>query len=326
MLFKLQSLDGFDIIKLMTDMKYGFVFPGQGVQIVGMGMDLAQNFPVAQAVFDEVDSALGYSLSDIMFYGDMSQLTQTQNAQPAIMAVSVALLRVIEAEVAPLTHLATAVAGHSLGEYSALCAAGVLNLTDTAKLLQVRGRLMADAAQSQSGGMLALLGADLLQAKEISEHTGCFVANDNCAGQVVLSGTNAALTAAKMMADNMNIKRAVPLAVAGAFHSPMMADAAEKMTSILNQIQFNTPKIPIYFNVTAASESNPAIFPNLLKQQIAGTVRWRETVQNMPVDAFVECGQGTVLSGLIRRICPEKPVINGSDTASVRNLIARLQK
>ena len=310
----------------MSVTHYGFVFPGQGVQKVGMGRDLATEFPVARSVFDEVDAALGRSLSKMMFDGDMAELTQTQNAQPAIMAVSMAIVRIVEAEVAPVAQLAAAVAGHSLGEYTALCAAGVLSLTDTAKLLQSRGQFMAQAAQAQSGGMLALLGADMAQAQEIAQKTGCYVANDNCEGQVVLSGSQAALTAAKMMAENLHIKRAVPLAVAGAFHSPMMEMAAENMATVLAATHFNAPQIPIFFNVTGQAESQPNAFADLLQRQITGMVHWRETIQNMPVSAFVECGQGTVLSGLIRRIQPDMPVLNGCDVSEVQNLIAQLQK
>ena len=310
----------------MTVGKYGFVFPGQGVQAVGMGQELAKEFSVARAVFNEVDDALGYALSALMFEGNIADLTQTQNAQPAIMAVSMAILRIIEAEVAPLAQLASAVAGHSLGEYTALCAAGVLSLTDTAKLLQMRGKLMAEAAKDNSGGMLALLGANMQQAKEIAIATGCYVANDNCEGQVVLSGSQATLTAAKMMAENMQIKRAVSLTVAGAFHSPMMGSAAEKMATVLADVQFDAPKIPVYFNVTGLAEDNTIAFRDLLRRQITDAVHWRETIQNMPVDAFVECGQGTVLSGLIRRIRLDAPILNGCDVEGVKNLISSLQK
>ena len=309
----------------MISTKYGFVFPGQGVQTVGMGYDLAQNFPVARAVFDEVDTALGYPLSKLMFAGDMAELTQTQNAQPAIMAVSMAIVRIIESEVAPLMQLAGAVAGHSLGEYTALCAAGVLSLTDTAKLLKLRGKWMAEVAQGQSGGMLALLGANMAQASDIARRSGCYVANDNCDGQVVLSGSQVALTAAKMLAENMHIKRAVPLAVVGAFHSPMMEAAAEKMMDVLKKVSFNLPQIPIFFNVTGLLENKTIAFADLLRQQITSPVHWRETIQNMHVDAFVECGQGTVLTGLIHRIRPDMLVLNGCDAAGVKELITRLK-
>ena len=309
----------------MITTKYGFVFPGQGVQAVGMGYDLAQKFSVARDVFDEVDTAMGYPLSKLMFSGDIVELTQTQNAQPAIMAVSMAIVRIIESEVAPLMQLAGAVAGHSLGEYTALCAAGVLSLTDTAKLLKLRGKWMAEVAQSQSGGMLALLGANMTQATDIAKHSGCYVANDNCDGQVVLSGSQVSLTTAKMLAENMHIKRAVPLAVVGAFHSPMMEAAAEKMMDVLNKVHFNLPQIPIFFNVTGLLENKTIAFPDLLRQQITSPVHWREIIQNMHVDAFVECGQGTVLTGLIHRIRPDMPVLNGCDVAGVQDLISRLK-
>jgi len=323
--FILQSKGSFDIIYHMMTTKYGFVFPGQGVQTVGMGFDLAQKFPVARVVFDEVDAALGYSLSDLMFSGNISELTKTQNAQPAIMAVSMAIVRIIESEVAPLMQLAGAVAGHSLGEYTALCAAGVLTLTDTAKLLKLRGEFMAEAAQERSGGMLALLGANMSQASDIARSSGCYVANDNCDGQVVLSGSQVALTTAKMLAENMHIRRVVPLAVAGAFHSPMMEGAAEKMSSVLNKVHFNLPQIPIFFNVTGLPENKTIAFVDLLVRQMTGLVHWREIIQNMHVDSFVECGQGTVLTGLIHRIRPDMPVLNGFDAIGVQNLISSLQ-
>ena len=310
----------------MSTIQYGFVFPGQGVQAVGMGQDLAKSVPVARAVFEEVDTALGYPLSKLMFAGDITELTQTQHAQPAIMAVSMAIVRIIESEVAPVMQLAGAVAGHSLGEYTALCAAGVLNLTDTAKLLKLRGELMTEAAREQPGGMLALLGANISQAMDLAKRSGCYVANDNCDGQVVLSGSHVALTTAKMLAETMHIKRSVPLAVAGPFHSPMMAGAAQKMFDVLNKIQFSLPQIPIFFNATGLLENKTIAFADLLKRQMTDTVHWRETIQNMVhVDAFVECGQGTVLTGLIHRIRPDMTVLNGCDVSGVQSLISSLK-
>ena len=287
------------------EQKSVFVFPGQGSQMVGMGADLFRQFTVAQEVFQEVDEALHQNLSQLMFSGTIEELTQTQNAQPAIMAVSIALVRVLEKEIAPLYKLASAVAGHSLGEYTALCAANVLSLSQTACLLKARGEAMAKACQKVQGGMLALLGSTPTQAQEIAAQTGVYVANDNAPGQIVLSGSLENLDKAKAMADQIGVRRAILLQVSGAFHSPLMQSAADEMRPILNDAKFKLPKIPVYFNVTASLEEDPKKYADLLTQQIVAPVRWCELVQNMHATQFVECGSGDVLSGLIRRIVPE---------------------
>ena len=285
--------------------KRAFVFPGQGSQFIGMGGDLAHDFKVAKDVFQEVDEALHQNLSQLMFNGNLMELTKTQNAQPAIMAVSMAVWRVLQAQGFPTPDV---VAGHSLGEYSALCAANVLSLSDTAKLLQARGLAMAKACEQEKGGMLALLGATPEQAQEIAETTGCYVANDNAPGQIVLSGALSSLETAKEMAEQMAIKRVVPLQVAGAFHSPLMKSAADEMAPILKETKFVAPTIKMFFNVTAKEDMDSTHYADLLTRQITSPVKWRELVANMQTTEFVECGPGTVLAGLIKRIVPNAEI------------------
>ncbi len=285
--------------------KRAFVFPGQGSQFIGMGADLAHDFQEAQNVFQEVDESLHQNLSQLMFDGDLTELTQTQNAQPAIMAVSMAVWRVLQAQGLPMPD---AVAGHSLGEYSALCAANVLSLSDTAKLLQVRGLAMARACEKEKGGMLALLGATPEQSVEIAEKAGCYVANDNAPGQIVLSGAFSSLEKAKEIAEQMTIKRVVPLQVAGAFHSPLMKSAADEMAPVLKETKFIAPTIPVFFNVMAKEDMDPKHYADLLTRQITSPVKWRELVANMQTTEFVECGPGTVLAGLVKRIVPNAEI------------------
>jgi len=296
--------------------KIAYIFPGQGSQSIGMGADLAHDFQEAKDVFQEVDEALHQNLSQLMFNGDLAELTQTQNAQPAIMAVSMAVWRVLRAQGFSKPD---AVAGHSLGEYSALCAAGVLSLTDTAKLLQARGLAMAKACETEKGGMLALLGATPEQAIEIADKTGCYVANDNAPGQIVLSGSLSSLEKSKEMAEQMAIKRAIPLQVAGAFHSPLMQSAADEMAPILKKTNFSAPTIPVFFNVTAKEDMDPAHYADLLTRQIISPVRWRELVQNMNITDFVECGPGVVLAGLVRRIVPDVLVKSIGTSEQIKN-------
>jgi [acyl-carrier-protein] S-malonyltransferase len=280
--------------------KYAFLFPGQGSQFIGMGKELAQNFAVAKQTFEEVDDTLNQKLSSLMFDGDIETLTQTQNAQPAIMAVSVATWRVLTTE-SNIKEKVACVAGHSLGEYSALCASGALNLNQTTKLLKVRANAMHQATQKNAGGMLALLGATIDQANELCKKSDCYIANDNCPGQIVLSGLLSNLTSAKIQAEQMGLKRVIPLAVSGAFHSPLMASAVEELNQALQDTQFNTPEIPIYFNVLANVQNDAQQFSDLLLKQLTQSVRWRETIQNIPCENFIECGPGKVLSGLVKR-------------------------
>ena len=302
----------------MQNDKTMFVFPGQGTQTIGMGADLARDFLVAKAVFDEIDETLHQNLSKLMFSGDLDELTQTQNAQPAIMAVSMAVFEILKTEGASLPQ---AVAGHSLGEYSALCAAGVLTLSDTAKLLQARGNAMVKACLNADGGMLALLGATPEQVSDISKKSGCYIANDNCPGQIVLSGLIESIQKAQELAEHMQIKRAVRLPVMGAFHSPLMQTASDEISSLLESTTFMPPQIPVYFNVTADIDMEPTHYPNLLIKQITSPVRWRELIANSKAKNFIECGTGCVLSGLIRRILPDTTCTSIGTTQDIKTFL-----
>ena len=287
-----------------------FVFPGQGSQSVGMGRDLAAAFAPARYVFDEVDEALGQRLSRLMFEGPEDELTLTANAQPALMAVSLALVRVLEQEAGlDLAAKVDFVAGHSLGEYSALAAAGTLDLPDAARLLRRRGRAMQEAVPVGQGAMAALLGLDLEAAGEVAaaaaEDEVCVPANDNAPGQVVLSGNKAAVERAVALAAERGARRSVMLPVSAPFHCPLMAPAADVMAEALAEVTLQPPRIPVVTNVSASVESRPDALRRLLVQQVTSMVRWRECVVYMKeqgVDSLVELGAGKVLTGLTRRI------------------------
>ncbi|TXN63465.1 ACP S-malonyltransferase [Methylobacterium sp. WL6] len=286
------------------------IFPGQGSQAVGMGKALAEAFPQARAVFAEVDDALGQPLSRLMFEGPLDALTLTANAQPALMAASLAVLRVLEAERGlDLARDVAFVAGHSLGEYSALAAAGSLTIADTARLLRIRGEAMQAAVAPGDGAMAALIGAEVETAAaiaaEAAEGAVCDVANDNGVGQVVLSGDRAAVERAVALAQARGIKRAVMLNVSAPFHCRLMQPAAEAMRAALDAVTLNPPAVPLYANVLAAPVSDPDAIRRNLVAQVTGTVRWRESIAAMAaagVDAFSEIGSGKVLSGLVKRI------------------------
>ena len=291
-------------------MARALIFPGQGSQAVGMGKALAEAFPQARAVFDEVDDALGQKLSALMFEGPADELTLTANAQPALMAASLAGVRVLEAERGlDLARDVQCVAGHSLGEYAALAAAGSLTVADAARLLRIRGDAMQRAVAPGAGAMAALIGTDLEAAKAIAAEAAgeeaCDVANDNGGGQVVLSGHRAAVERAVAGAQARGIKRAVLLNVSAPFHCRLMAPAAEAMRAALAEVALRAPSVPLYANVTAAPESDPDAIRRNLVAQVTGTVRWRESVAAMAeagVDRFYEVGSGKVLSGLVKRI------------------------
>ncbi len=299
-------------------MKKALLFPGQGSQIVGMGKELAENFAVARAVFDEVDAALSENLSALMFGGTQEQLTLTENAQPAIMATSIAALRVLESEFGfSVATQSVFVAGHSLGEYSALCAAGALNLSETARLLRVRGLAMQRAVPAGGGAMAALIGVSREVAEEIASEAAhdevCGVANDNADGQVVISGTKTAIDRAILIAKDKGAKRALLLEVSAPFHCALMAPAAGVMADALSAAQFNAPCVPVVTNVTAKAESDPETLRNLLVEQVTGVVRWRESMEYLArqgVTRVVEIGAGKVLSGLMKRIAPTVETMN----------------
>ena len=291
-------------------MKRAFVFPGQGSQSVGMGKALADAFPQAKAVFDEVDEALSQKLSTLMWEGPAEELTLTANTQPALMAVSLAAIRVLEAEAGlDLKKHAAFVAGHSLGEYSALAAAGSLSVSDTARLLRIRGNAMQNAVSVGQGAMAALLGleydAALEVAREAAQGQVCDAANDNGGAQVVVSGHKAAVERAVAIAQTKGAKRAVMLAVSAPFHCALMQPAADAMREALAAVTVNAPVVPVVANVEAASISDPAAIRDALVRQVTGTVRWRESVAYMAaqgVEAFYEVGSGKVLTGLVKRI------------------------
>lgn len=291
-------------------MTNAFVFPGQGSQSVGMGRALAEAFPQARSVFAEVDEALGQKLSSVMFEGPEAELTLTSNAQPALMAVSIAVLRVLEAEAGlDLKRDAAFVAGHSLGEYSALAAAGVFSLADTARLLRLRGDAMQKAVPAGVGAMAALLGLDyeagVAVAHEASQGQICEIANDNGGGQVVASGHKAAVERAMEIAKTRGAKRAILLPVSAPFHCALMQPAAEAMAEALSHVVMRAPCTPLVSNVLARKLTDPTEIRQGLVEQVTGTVRWRESVAYMAdegVDVFYELGAGKVLSGLVKRI------------------------
>ena len=289
-----------------------FLFPGQGSQAVGMGAALAGASRAARDVFEAVDEALGQNLFRLMREGPDEELRLTENAQPAIMAISIAVFAALTRDGGvELTRAAQFVAGHSLGEYSALCAAGSFDLATTAKLLKLRGQAMQAAVPVGQGAMAALLGADLPMARRIAEAAAqgeiCTIANDNDPGQVVLSGNKGAIDRAVEMAKEMGAKRAVLLPVSAPFHCPLMQPAAEAMSDALSYVVVEPPAVPVYANVTARSETDPDTIRALLVDQVTGMVRWRESVANMAdagVDDFVELG-GKVLGPMVKRIAPD---------------------
>ena len=285
-----------------------FVFPGQGAQTIGMGRDLALAYPAAKAVFDEVDAALGESLSDLIWNGEIADLTLTANAQPALMATSIAALRALESEGFAVTDAAF-VAGHSLGEYSALAAAGAISLADTARLLRIRGAAMQQAVPVGIGAMAALLGLDFATATEVAAEAAqgqiCQAANDNDPAQVVVSGHREAVERALDIAKARGAKRALLLPVSAPFHCALMQPAAEAMAEALAGIPLRAPSVPLVANVRASAVTDPDTLRALLVEQVTGSVRWRESVTWMAaqgVTEFWEIGAGKALSGMIKRI------------------------
>jgi [acyl-carrier-protein] S-malonyltransferase len=285
-----------------------FVFPGQGAQTIGMGKALADAYPAAKAVFDEVDAALGENLSGLIWDGDIADLTLTANAQPALMATSMAAMRALEAEGVTIS-AASYVAGHSLGEYSALAASGAISIGDTARLLRARGTAMQAAVPVGVGAMAAILGLDFAAVQAVAEEAAqgevCQAANDNDPAQVVVSGTKAAVERAVDIAKAKGAKRALLLPVSAPFHCALMAPAAEVMAHALAEVEINTPAVPLVANVVAEAVTDPAAIRALLVDQVTGSVRWRESVMYMAaqgVTEVFEIGAGKALSGMIKRI------------------------
>jgi [acyl-carrier-protein] S-malonyltransferase len=307
-------------------MTTALVFPGQGSQTVGMGKALAEAFPVARDVFAQVDAALGENLSKLIFEGPNADLTLTANAQPALMATSLAAFRALESEAGlDLARDAAFVAGHSLGEYSALCAAGALTLEDTARLLRIRGSAMQQAAPAGEGAMAAILGLDLeavtaIAAEAAKDGGVCQAANDNGGGQVVISGAKAAVERAMELAKARGAKRALALPVSAPFHCALMQPAAFAMAAALAKTVIQKPKVPLVANVGASPLVDPEMIRASLVEQVTGAVRWRESVQFMAakgVDRFIEIGAGKVLAGLVKRIAANATAISVGTPADV---------
>lgn len=293
-----------------------FVFPGQGAQTIGMGKALADTYPAAKAVFDEVDDALGEALSALIWEGDIETLTLTENAQPALMATSIAVLRAMESEGLGLDN-AVFVAGHSLGEYSALAAAGTFTIADAARLLRTRGLAMQQAVPVGKGAMAAVLGLDFdtvtKVAKEAAQGQVCQVANENDPAQNVVSGDKAAVERATVLAKEAGAKRALLLPVSAPFHCALMAPAADKMAQALSDVAMLAPKVPLVANVLAEAVSDPDKIRELLVKQVTGQVRWKTSVEWMAVNgatAFWEIGAGKALSGMVRRIAKDADLRN----------------
>jgi [acyl-carrier-protein] S-malonyltransferase len=313
-------------------MAIAFIFPGQGSQDVGMGRELAQAYASAREVFEEVDAALSQSLSKIMWEGPKETLTLTENAQPALMAVSMAVMRVLERQKGfKLKDKVKFVAGHSLGEYSALAAAGAFSLADAARLLKLRGQAMQAAVPVGQGAMTALLGVGIDAARKVAEAAAqgevCQVANDNEPTQVVLSGQKTAIDRVAAVGKEFGVRRAVPLPVSAPFHCMLMQPAADAMAKALAGVTVNTPVVPVVANVLAQAISDPAEIKKRLVEQVTGTVRWRECVTYMTANGvthFYEIGAGKVLSGLAKRIDPSVNAASIGSPADIDAALAQL--
>ncbi|MFC1659451.1 ACP S-malonyltransferase [Pseudomonadota bacterium] len=311
-------------------MMRAFIFPGQGSQTVGMGKDFYNSYSKSRAVFEEVDKILGRKLSDIIFNGPMEELTKTENAQPALMTVSIAILRALETETGEnVGSLCDFVAGHSLGEYSALCASEAISLSQIAKLLEIRGNAFAEVGKKSGGSMAALIGVDIKIAEKIAEKSKkgneiCQVANDNSLGQVVISGNETAIDRSIEIAKEMGVKRAIKLPVSGAFHSELMVPAKEVMKKALDSAKIHEPTIPLIANVSANQVFTADEIRESLIQQITGRVRWRETLQHFKeagVTEFVEIGSGKVLSGLVAKTLQEVKIVSISNVEEMKEYL-----
>ena len=310
---------------------HAFLFPGQGAQTIGMGKDLAENFSVSKDVFEEVNDALEQDLSSLIWDGDIDTLTLTENAQPALMATSIAAVKALESEGIEFNQ-ASFIAGHSLGEYSALCAAGSLNIHDTAKLLRIRGKAMQDAVPIGIGAMAAILGLDFNTVNKIAKSIGndqvCQAANDNDPGQVVISGHKEAVEQTIELAKAAGAKRAILLPVSAPFHCALMQPAADAMSEALDGIELESPSVPLVANVKASQEINGSIIKELLIEQVTGSVRWRESIEYISshgVSDVFEVGAGKALSGMVRRIDREINVNQVFDTNSVNAAVLKLK-
>jgi [acyl-carrier-protein] S-malonyltransferase len=314
-------------------MTRAFLFPGQGSQAVGMGKSLAEAFACARIVFEEVDDALSQKLSRIIWEGPESDLTLTENAQPAIMAASLAVIAILEQEGGlDLAKYARLVAGHSLGEYSALCAAGAFTLADTARLLKTRGQAMQTAVPPGEGAMTALIGAEIDVAEAVAREAAaaggvCVVANDNAPGQVVISGSRDAIDRAAGIAKAKGVRRTIPLSVSAPFHCPLMQPAADAMREALSKVTIRPPAVPVLANVTAGESAEPDTIRRLLVEQVTGRVRWRESMlalRSLGVDTTVEIGGNKILTGMVKRTDKELQTITLDTPAEIEAFVKGL--
>ncbi|MEZ5781886.1 MAG: ACP S-malonyltransferase [Rhizobiaceae bacterium] len=308
-------------------MSIALTFPGQGSQSVGMGKALADAYPEARRVFDEVDDALGEKLSSVIWDGPEDALTLTSNAQPALMAVSIAALRALESRGFSLKDRVSYVAGHSLGEYSALCAAGMFSVADTARLLRLRGNAMQAAVPVGEGAMAAIIGLDHAGVEEACSEAGCQIANDNGGGQIVISGARAKVEAAAEICTQKGAKRALMLQVSAPFHSALMAPAADAMRDALEKVSKTVPVVPVVANVIVAPLTDPDEIVTRLVEQVTGRVRWRETIEwfaSSGVTTLYEIGSGKVLSGLAKRISKDVTTVNVSNPADIDSVVAAI--
>jgi [acyl-carrier-protein] S-malonyltransferase len=305
--------------------KIAYIFPGQGAQSVGMGRDLYDSYPSARSIFEKADEVLGLALTELCFEGPEEELTMTINAQPALVTVAFACLSAIMADAGTAISHPSFVAGHSLGEYTALAAAKVLDFPATVKLARERGRLMHEAGQKQPGAMLAVLGMEEAVLAEICKEAGVWLANINCPGQLVISGAKDNIARAKELAEARGARRAVPLAVSGAFHTPLMQPAVDGMSQAISSLEFHNPAIPVVANTSAKPMIEAEQVKKELLTQLCNSIQWQRSVEymvNEGVSTFIEIGPGNVLTGLIKRINRDVTAINIGDVQSVKKFVS----